>query len=185
MSQAPVGGSKGRRGWHQPELSCAPGVPVVASPGLATLRRGRALLHCQHPRLPGAWRCSLWSGHCGRVTHATISLLPCHRELPGRGRDPSGWQHGSILGTNSPVTLSYSAATWGRDILTNAMPLQMTPNQPYGAAGCLLPPPAPLLPRGPSPANLKGYRPSTQDPNTTLPALCNGVAPQPSEQRPT
>lgn len=180
----PVRGSKGKWSWHQLQPSCVPGVPLGTSLALATLQRGCALLHPQHPRLPGAWRCSLWPGHCGRVTHATISFLPCHRVLPGTGRDPSGWQHESILGTSSPVTPSRRGATRGRDILSDATPLQMSPNPPYGAAGCLLPPPAPPPPWGPPPADLKGLRPSTRDPNTTLPALCKGVTPQPSEQRP-
>lgn len=126
----------------------------ISSPG--HLRRGHALLHRQHPGLPGARRCSLWSGRCGMETHATIGLLPYCCVLPGTGKDPSGWQHGSIPGTSSPVTPSHSAATRGRDILTDATPLQMSPNPLYGAAGCLLPPPAPPPPCGPPPADPKG-----------------------------
>lgn len=136
----------------------------------------------QHPVLPVARRCFLWSGHCSRVTHATISLLPCHRVLPGTGRDPSGWQHGSILGTSSSVTPSHSAATQGRDILTDACTSPDVTNPAVWS--CLLPPPSLPPPQGPPPADLKGCRPSAQDLNTTLPALCNGVAPQPCEQRP-
>lgn len=54
-----------------------------------------------------ARRCSLQCGHCDRVTHATISLLACYYVLPGR--NPSGWQHRSILRTGSPVIPSHSA----------------------------------------------------------------------------
>lgn len=117
----------------------------------------------------------VWALCQGDTSHRLAVPPPC------APRDRQGPQHGSILGTSTP---SHSAATRGRDILTDATPLQMSPNPPYGAAGYPLSPPAPPPPWGPPPADLKGCRPSTQDANTTLPALCNGAAPQPSKQRP-
>lgn len=64
-------------------------------------------------------------GHCGRVKYATL----CFQD---QARIPI--QHGSVMGTSSPVTSSHSTVTQGRDIFTDVLPLQMSPNLLDGAA---------------------------------------------------
>lgn len=103
-------------------------------------------------------------GHCGRVKYATL----CFQD---QARIPI--QHGSVMGTSSPVTSSHSTVTQGRDILTDALPLQMSPNlldgaaspgQPAGcrpSAGTRTPPFLPCAMESlPSPASNASLRPA-------------------------
>lgn len=61
------------------------------SPALATLQRGHALLHRQHPRLPGARGCSLWQDD---TCHRWLDALPPCAPRDGQGSQwVAAWEH--------------------------------------------------------------------------------------------
>lgn len=90
----------------------------ISSPGWPL--KGPCLAPSQHPGCQGHRLAP-----SGRVKYATLCFQ-------GQTRIPI--QHRSIVRTSSPVTSSPSTVTWGRDVLTDAMPLQMSPNLLDGAA---------------------------------------------------